>query len=493
MSCCHSIKRSLITLFIILCCTESYAMEVPIYDFSLAPYSQTISDYLPPSDSDYTTPLLTADYQKNQVKQFYNHYYSSDEKALSPWSQSLVNSVLPSLQNTEEKILNDFSNQNKPAKAIHYGENFKKHDEAWLEKIKQNIPLDALSSVVFNTENRAIAVNNTMARALPDLAPDFFHASLPGEGFPFDNLQESAIWSGTPLYVLSTSNDKAWSLVLTPDAYYAWVKSSDIAYASNTFIHQWQSAAKKGMVAMTKTEVSIVDTQQRFQLTSYIGAVFPLAERQGQNTSIFIPVKNSMNQAIIRTGLIDSKAGSIMPLIASKKNLSNIIQQLHNRPYGWGGAFFFNDCSQEMKSLFAPFGIWLPRNSGAQAKLNATLDLSGNSVDERIHILKSQGHALMTLIYIRGHVMLYVGQKANHQDSVPMTYQNVWGLRNTDEDRRYVIGQSVFLPLLTYFPEHSDIQSQANHSDFKLIYLDSLESTTTESPSMFVKRFYGES
>ena len=486
----HSIKKTLITLFISLCCTESYTMEVPIYDFSLGPYSQTISDYLSPSDSDYTTPLLTADYQKNQVKQFYNHYYSSDEKALSPWSQSSVNSVLPTLQNTEEKILDDFNNQNKPTKAIHYGENFKEHDEAWLEKIKQNIPLNTLGSVVFNSENRAIAVNNTMARALPDIAPDFFHAALPGEGFPFDNLQESAIWSGTPLYVLSTSNDKAWSLVLTPDAYFAWVKSSDIAYTSNTFIHQWQSAAKKGMVAITKTEASIVDTQQHFQFTSYIGAVFPLSEHQGQSTSILIPVKNSMNQAIIKTGLIDSNAGSVMPLVASKKNLSKIIQQLQNRPYGWGGAFFFNDCSQEMKSLFAPFGIWLPRNSGAQAKLSATLDLSGNSVDERIRTLKSKGHAFMTIIYIRGHVMLYVGQKSgSYQSGAPMTYQSVWGFRNTDADRRYVIGQSVFLPLLADYPEHPDIQSQANHSDFKLIYLDELE-PTTESPVMFMKRFY---
>lgn len=488
----YSIKKCLITLIIILCCIESYAMEVPIYDFSLAPYSQAISDYLAPSDTDYTTPLLTADYQKNQVKQFYNHYYSSDENALSPWSQSLVNSVLPSLQNTEETILNDFSNQNKPAKAIHYGENFKPHDEAWLEKIKQNIPLEALGTIVFNPENRAIAVNNTMARALPDLAPDFFHAALPGEGFPFDNLQESAIWAGTPLYVLSTSNDKAWSLVLTPDAYFSWVKSSDIAYASATFIHQWQSAAQKGMVAITKTEACIVDNQKLFQLTSYIGAVFPLAEHQGPNTSILIPVKNSMNQAIIKIGFIHSNAGSIMPLTASKKNLSHIIQQLQNRPYGWGGAFFFNDCSQEMKSLFTPFGIWLPRNSAAQAKLGTTLDLSESSVDQRIRMLKSEGHAFMTIIYIRGHVMLYVGQKpGDHQDGVPMTYQNVWGFRNMDADRRYVIGQSAFLPLSTNFPEHPDILSQANHPTFKLIYLDAL-GATSESPKMFMKRFYVE-
>ena len=489
MSSFYSTKQNVTTLLILFCCTSSIAMNVPIYDFSLAPYSQNSNDYISPNENDYTTPLLTADYQQHQVKQFYNHYYASDEKSLSPWSESLVNSVLPNSAKEEKQILDDFNNQNKPNKAHHYAENFQEHDDTWLGKIKQNIPLEVLESVQFSPQHRAIAINNTLARALPDLAPDFFHASLPGEGFPFDNLQASAIWSGTPLYILCTSKDQAWSLVLTPDAYFAWVKSSDIAYASSNFIHQWQSAAQKGMVAITKTNVSLIDTQQHFQFTSYIGAVFPLNERHGQNLLVFIPVKNTQNQAVMKTAVIDSNAGSLMPLTASKKNLANIIQQLQHRPYGWGGAFMFNDCSQEMKSLFTPFGIWLPRNSSAQAKFSSALDLSDSSVEERIRVLKSQGHPLMTLINIGGHVMLYVGQKPG--ENAPITYQNVWGLRNIDADKRYVIGQSVFLPLLTYFPEQPDIQSEANHSVFKLVYLDALDSTS-ESPSRFVQRFYSE-
>lgn len=30
--------------------------------------------------------------------------------------------------------------------------------------------------------------------------------------------------------------------------------------------------------------------------------------------------------------------------------------------------YFYNDCTAELKNLFTPFGIWLPRNSGAQAE-----------------------------------------------------------------------------------------------------------------------------
>ncbi|WP_232220569.1 SH3 domain-containing protein, partial [Legionella tunisiensis] len=146
-----------------------------------------------------------------------------------------------------------------------------------------------------------------------------FHFSLPGQGFPFDNLQESVIWAGTPLYVFTVSQDKAWSLVLTPDAYFAWVKSSDIAYASSGFIGQWQAAAKKGLVAITETGATVLDKQQHFQFTGYIGAVFPLAQRNEETTSILIPVKNAHQQAVVTMGSVSKNAASVMPLTASKK------------------------------------------------------------------------------------------------------------------------------------------------------------------------------
>lgn len=140
-----------------------------------------------------------------------------------------------------------------------------------------------------------------------------------------------------------------------------------------------------------------------------------------------------------------------------------------------------------MKSLFTPFGIWLPRNSGAQAELPSTLDLSNHDVNERLSMLKTKGHPLLTLINIRGHVMLYMGQKREDEETA-MTYQNIWGMSDAKNTKRYVIGQSVFLPLLTSFPEHSDILSEAARPAFKLIYLDALD-TTPESQHNFIHQF----
>lgn len=487
----HQISIALIsTIFISLIDTSVYAINVPIDDFSISPYSQATSDYLSPNGDDFSSPLLKPEYQKKQLQQFYTHYYASDANGLSPWSEQLINAILPVVKKTELEQLDLFNNQDKPLEKQHYGENFKAHDALWWNKIKQNIDLDALDSIHFTPQNRAIAVNNTMARGLPELAPDFYHASLPGEGFPFDNLQESAIWAGTPLYVLSTSKDKAWSLVLTPDAYFAWVSSHDIALVSNTFIHQWQEDARAGLVAITKTKSSIMNTQQQFEFSGYIGAVFPLVQSEEKWTSIAIPVKGKDNQAVIKTAIVRSNAISLMPLLATKKNFSKILEQLQHRPYGWGGAFLFNDCSQEIKSIFTPFGIWLPRNSGAQARVGTSIDLSEESVDERINTLTTKGAPLMTIIYIGSHVMLYVGNKMEHNsEKLPITYQNVWGFRGMSENKRYVIGESVFLPLRNHFPEQPDALSQASLPRFKLIYLNALDEKT-ESSSIFAKRFF---
>lgn len=251
--------RSLTLLFLCSLSVLTSAAEVPIYDFPLKAYSQDVNEYLSPDNADYATSLLKPAYQQAQLRQFYNHYYSTAEQGLSPWSERMVKAVLPVVKQIELDTVKDYDNQDQSDDKKHYGMNFKEHDEFWLQQIKRNMNWVAIESISFNPRNRAIAITNTFARALPEQAPDFYHFSLAGQGFPFDNLEESAVWAGTPLYVLSVSQDKSWSLVLTPDEYFAWVKSSDIAYVSNQFIAQWQKAAQSRLVAITETGASVVN------------------------------------------------------------------------------------------------------------------------------------------------------------------------------------------------------------------------------------------
>ncbi len=464
---------SIFFLIVAMCyTTASFAVTVPREYFPIESYTQNADIYISPTSPHYTKSLLSSEEQQRRLKQFYQHYYASDAKGLSPWSKALVSALLPHIKKAELTTLAIFDNQTKSGAPKHYAENFREHDVAFWRGIQCNMNLNALDGRGFDVHQRAIVTLNTMARVLPEKTPDFFDERTAGEGFPFDNLQIASLWVGTPLYVLNISKDKAWSLVLTPDAYFAWVKSSDIAYVLPDFVARWQNGAQKQLIAITQTEVSVLDKAHRFQFSGYIGAVFPEVERDGAKTSILIPVKQLDGTAAIKTGVIETKSSARMPLMISPKHMAQVIKALQHRPYGWGGAFFLNDCSQELKSLFTPFGIWLPRNSWMQQALNPTLDVSAYSLEARLDTVKAKGHPFLTLLYKKGHIMLYVGEQTIQNRSEVISYQNVWALSSQKNDTRYVVGGSVFLPILKSYPDNSSINSQANELVFKLIYLD---------------------
>lgn len=92
----------------------------------------------------------------------------------------------------------------------------------------------------------------------------------------------------------------------------------------------------------------------------------------------------------------------------------------------------------------------------------------------------------MTLIYIHGHVMLYVGNNGS-----AITYQDVWGMSPKNRDKRYVIGQSIFFPLLKTYPENTDVASLAGRDVFQLVFLDALL-LKRYTPRSFAAQFLAE-
>ena len=67
-----------------------FAINVPNSIFPLDKYDQNIDTWINPADKDYDQPLLQQSEQENFLKEYYNHYYATDEHALSPWSASYV-------------------------------------------------------------------------------------------------------------------------------------------------------------------------------------------------------------------------------------------------------------------------------------------------------------------------------------------------------------------------------------------------------------------
>ncbi|MDP2268917.1 MAG: hypothetical protein Q8K46_07080, partial [Deltaproteobacteria bacterium] len=96
---------------------------------------------------------------------------------------------------------------------------------------------------------------------------------------------------------------------------------------------------------------------------------------------------------------------------------------------------------------FAPFGIWLPRNSGHQAKMTgAFVDFRNLSPAEKEKAIMKQGLPYFTLLWFKGHIMLYIGA----QDGQALVFHNFWSVKTRDADGKTgkrIIGRSAITTL----------------------------------------------
>lgn len=445
--------------------------------FPIEHYDQDIAHFLKPTVGDYDQPLMGDDIQQLHYQAFYQHEFGN----LSPWDVEHVTKILrlsapDDLQSMEKAVIHIYSNTHKAENEIGYGENFRPYDASWINDITENVNLSQFVSVTYHADHRAIAVDNLHTRALPTEDVHFYSHKIAGQGYPFDNLQMTATWIGTPLYILGESKDHAWFLVLTPDTI-GWVKSTGVARVDTRFVNTWTSSAKSHLAAITKTKTSLVDVNDHFLATAYVGAVFPVMS-VGNELKLMVPGVNADRKAVVKIAPVKPNEAASMPLPITKHHMATVMQTLIGRPYGWGNMYFTNDCSAELSSLFTPFGIWLPRHSSDQMSVGKMVDMSYANKDERIDYLLKQGKPLLSIVYIGGHVFLYVG----NQQNTPMTYQDMWGLKPVSADRRAVIGKSVLFPLLGQYPEDASLHSQADMKYFQVSFLD-------ESPAK-VKAIY---
>ncbi len=440
--------------------------------FPLKNYNQKVIHWVNPTSMDYDKPLLSSSMQKRHLEQFHKKY-------LSPWDKIHVTHIIeetPSnnIKTIEEEYLRFFSNNKKSDEFIGYGENYKPYSKKWIKKIRENMQLGQLKNIHFDAKQRAIAINNTYARVLPTEDVHFYSHKIAGQGYPFDNLQMSAVWAGTPLYVIAETKDHAWALVLTPD-YVAWVKSSAIARTSDHFIMMWVHQTRRQLAAIIRSETALLDDEKHYLFSGYVGMVFPATE-QNDHLRLTIPVADNHRKAIIKYITISKKDAHLLPLSPTPRHFATLFTTLINRPYGWGNMYFYNDCSSELKNLYVPFGIWLSRHSSEQVLENKMVDLSHLSPKKRLDYLMKHGRKLVTIVYINGHVFMYLGNYKNPHTKkhalMAMTYQNVWGLKPSSSQKRAVIGQSVFLPLLLKYPEDPNITSQASRKYFRIAFLD---------------------
>jgi len=309
-----------------------------------------------------------------------------------------------------------------------YSENLRPISKEWFKKVIRNANYSK-----FNTlKKKAITINDSYLKVFPSIEKIFLDPKKDGEGFPFDYNQNSAIKINTPVFITHLSKDKLWAFVESSVAL-GWVPMKDLAYVNSKFIKSFEN---KDYYICLKDNTKIYKNGY-LQSSVSMGTILPRAK---YHRGFIVAGKNYKNKAYVK--IIDfSKNFKKLGIKFDYSNIRKISNQLIGRKYGWGGILGNRDCSSTMKDFFAPFGIFLPRNSKSQKNIGKVYDVSHLSNEEKSKFILKHAIPFKTLVYLKGHIMLYVGSK----NSEPLVMHDMWGVKLLKNGKvfRKIVGKTV--------------------------------------------------
>ncbi|NBV42957.1 peptidase P60 [bacterium] len=290
----------------------------------------------------------------------------------------------------------------------------------------------------------AITITQTNLRIVPTVRPFFRSFDLPGEGYPFDYNQESGVQAMTPLLVTHVSQDMAWVLVETADLS-GWLPVQDIAWIDEDQIRRIEN---RPLVAVVRDEFPLLDTNGQFVLTARIGALFPVINESDRDYRIWIIKRNTDGRAVFEETVLTKQQAQSKPVPLTPQNLAQLGNQMMGQNYGWGDILGNRDCSSMLQDLMAPFGIWLPRNGNDQGRAGGYyFSLKHLSPEDKEKTIVQNGVPFLTLLWLKGHIMLYVGPSDTGQ---ALVFHNIWGIRTRDlrgAEGRYILGKAMVTTL----------------------------------------------
>lgn len=318
-----------------------------------------------------------------------------------------------------------------------YGENLQKLDQSFFDAMLQNANFDAYGTL----SAKGLTLRELNLRVFPTIRPLLRDPSLAGEGFPFDYLQNSTVHANAPIFISHYSKNREWAYVFASFAS-GWVRVHEFVILEDTQKDFWQSRAQ---LAILKEGESIYDMDGNFLFSSKIGMTLPFISEDETSYTVAI-AKAGMGQKAL---IVDAKIPKIIAtkeiLPLSAENLKMAISEVSKTNYGWGGMYEQRDCSSTLRDMFTPFGIWLPRNSYQQGRIGKVISLKDLDDEQKIKTIKENAIPFQTILYKKGHVVLYVG---TYEDEI-VVFHNVWGIKTKQDDieGRIVIGKPIFSTL----------------------------------------------
>ncbi|GAA9275828.1 SH3 domain-containing C40 family peptidase [Helicobacter pylori] len=308
-------------------------------------------------------------------------------------------------------------------KSTGYGEDLKPNAKAFNDELIKSMDIEHYPSAKI----RAIVARDSDVRAVPTNKPFY----LSPKGYPFDRYQNSLIFQGTPVLITHFNTDKTYAHIQSSFVY-GWIKVSDLAYMHDKDIELLTHL--KDYVMPIKDKIPLYTDYGDFYTSARVGELFALIP-QSQTTPQKPPKKelkaygflrDSKGYATLQSVILEEKDFFVFPKAFNSENMAYFIDTMLGQKYGWGGLLGNRDCSAFTRDSFANFGILLPRNSYAQSRYaNNYVDLSPMKAKEKEDYILKNATPFGTLIYLKGHIMLYLGTY-NHQAIVA---HSIWSVQ----------------------------------------------------------------
>lgn len=312
-----------------------------------------------------------------------------------------------------------------------YANNYTLHPQAFYEELIENSNFQNYNSV----KQKAITIQNSDMKVFPTKQQIFFDPSSAGEGFPFDYNQNTGIKINTPVFISHFSKDKAWVFVQSGFSF-GWVETKHIAFVDTKITQRFE----KDLYIALKDGFNIYKNGF-YKENIKLATVF--AKTKGGN--FFVVEAHNNLKGYIQTIRIEKQNIAAFPVKFNEANIKAAIAQLSGQKYGWGELFGQRDCSALTRDYFALFGVYLDRNSYAQTKNGKYLEIKELSNKEKIEAIKQNATPFSSLIYLKGHIMLYLGV----YDCEVLLFHNFWGVTRVQnsEEKRFIVGKAAITSL----------------------------------------------
>lgn len=302
-----------------------------------------------------------------------------------------------------------------PAKPL-WDEAGKPVPKATLDAIVANRAMDTIPQT--QPTRYGMAVVRADLRAFPT-ALRVFSSDDNGD---IDRFQESALFPGDPVAIVHAGADGKWLFVVSP-RYAAWVEAKAIAEGDKAAVLAYAQRSPYRVVTGAKPRTVFTREEPRLsELQLDMGTRVPLANTaldkpvNGQHPYsswiLDLPVRGNDGRLGFAPALLQKNAGSeadYLPL--TRANLIRQAFKFLGERYGWGHAYNGRDCSGFVSEVYRSMGVQLPRNTSDQTVspvFARTRFEAGDSRAKRMTAVAALD--VGDLIYIPGHVMMFVGR-----------------------------------------------------------------------------------